>query len=128
MKFIPLLVFISILPFSVLAETPPGHPPVDHKAMTEQLNLDESADSMTLQAKVISTITVESGYIYIQVDPDNGDEDLWIALPELVDIKKGDTVHYKEGPKMKDFESKSLSRTFPSVMFLSNIKVTHNNE
>ncbi len=83
---------------------------------------------MTLQAKVISTITVESGYIYIQVDPDNSDEDLWIALPELVDIKEGDTVRYKEGPKMKDFESKSLNRTFPSVMFLSNIKVTHNNE
>ena len=122
MKYINYILFFSVLSVTALADSPPGHPPVDHKAMMEQIGQSESDSDLNLQGKAVSVLPV-SGYVYIEVAPDDG-EKFWMAVPENVVVKEGDTVHYKEGPIMTDFESKSLNRTFPSVMFLSRVIIT----
>jgi hypothetical protein len=124
MKFMPFILFISFFTASALAETPPGHPSVDHKAMMEQIGQSESNEDLNLQGEAITVIPV-SGYVYIEVAPAEG-EKVWMAVPEDVVVKEGDTVHYREGPVMTDFTSKSLDRTFPAVMFLSRVVITSN--
>jgi hypothetical protein len=105
------------------AGAPAGHPPIDHKAMMKQVEDVESDSELNLQGKAVSVLPVK-GYVYIEVVPDEG-EKVWIAVPEDVVVKEGDTVHYKSGPVMLDFTSKSLDRTFSSVMFLPRV-VTSN--
>jgi hypothetical protein len=128
MKLAQIIFSITIITASTIsaAATPPGHPPVDHKAIMEQAKQSGSDSDLNLQGKAISVLPV-SGYVYIEVAHDEGDN-LWMAVPEDVVVKEGDTVHYKEGPIMQDFKSKSLDRTFPSVMFLSRVLITSNNE
>lgn len=105
------------------AGAPAGHPSIDHKAMMKQVG-DLAPDSeLNLQGKAVTVLPVK-GYVYIEVAPDEG-EKVWIAVPEDVTVKEGDTVHYKSGPVMLDFTSKSLDRTFASVMFLPRV-VTSN--
>ncbi len=124
MKFILFLFLISIFTASAVAETPAGHPPLDHKAMMEQIGTSESNEDLNLQGEAITVLPV-SGYVYIEVAPAEG-EKVWMAVPEDVVVKEGDTVHYREGPVMTDFTSRSLDRTFPAVMFLSRVVITSN--
>ncbi len=122
MKFIPFILFCCAFVTTAAAETPPGHPPIDHKEMTEQMMQEQPAMPFKNRGKVVTLISVNN-YVYLEVDPDEGDKNVWIALPETVDVKEGDMVRYKDGPIMKDFTSSSLNRTFESVIFLSDVIV-----
>ena len=124
MKFISFVIFFSMFASAVLAGTPTGHPPMDHKAMMDKITDGEavSESDMKQQGKAVSVLPV-SGYVYIEVAPAEG-ENIWMAVPEGVVVKEGDTVHYNDGPMMTDFTSKTLDRTFPSVMFLGKVVVT----
>jgi len=62
-----------------------------------------------------------SGYTYMLVSS-NGN-DIWVAIPETT-VKNGAEVTYYEGMEMKDFNSKTLNRTFPSIIFSSGIAGT----
>jgi len=126
MKYFSVVFMISIFSTAIFAETPAGHPSVDHKAMMNQIVEGEPDSDLNLQGKAISVLPV-SGYVYIEVSPESGDK-FWMAVPEDIVVKEGDTVRYKEGPVMTDFKSKSLDRTFPSVMFLSKVIITSNTQ
>jgi hypothetical protein len=63
--------------------------------------------------KIIETMN-SGGYTYILVDA--GTAKTWVALPET-SVKVGDTVHYTEGMLMQNFHSKTLNRTFASLVF-----------
>jgi hypothetical protein len=63
--------------------------------------------------KIIETMN-SGGYTYILVD--SGTAKTWVALPEMT-VKIGDAVHYAEGMLMQDFHSKTLNRTFASLVF-----------
>jgi hypothetical protein len=72
------------------------------------------ANSMTAESgKIIETMNA-SGYTYLLID--SGTARTWVAIPETT-VKVGDTVHYANGMIMKDFHSKTLNRTFASVVF-----------
>ena len=72
------------------------------------------AASMTGESgKIIETMNA-SGYTYLLVD--SGAARTWVAIPETT-VKVGETVHYAKGMVMKDFHSKTLNRTFASVVF-----------
>ena len=123
MNYLLVIIPLCLAATLAAADTPPGHPPIDHKAMIDQMGQSGGeVDDYNLKGTTISVQPV-SGYVYIEVAPESG-ENLWIAVPEDVKVEVGDTIHYKEGPIMKDFLSKSLNTTFPTVMFLSNVKVT----
>lgn len=55
-----------------------------------------------------------SGYTYLYVDSGGSKE--WVAIPETA-VSVGDKVSYNQGMEMKDFHSKSLDRTFPTIIF-----------
>ncbi len=89
--------FLFLLPSGILYATPA--PP------TEKDNI--------ITAKVIDTMN-SGGYTYMQVD--NGGKPEWVAIPES-EIKKGKEVRFYRGMLMKDFTSKTLNRTFATVIF-----------
>ncbi|MEI7500227.1 MAG: GW dipeptide domain-containing protein [Bacteroidota bacterium] len=56
-----------------------------------------------------------SNYTYLQVEENN--KKFWIAIVRA-DAKPGDSVYYTNDSEMKDFLSKELGRTFPSIYFV----------
>ena len=69
--------------------------------------------------KVLSTISVPS-YTYVEVS--QGKKTLWLAAATSP-VKKGDMVRFDEGMVMHNFHSKSLNRTFPSIVFVNSLVV-----
>jgi hypothetical protein len=59
-----------------------------------------------------------SGYTYLLVAQNNGD--VWVAIPETA-VNVGDKVNYFTGMEMKNFTSKTLDRTFSSIIFSSGL-------
>lgn len=59
-----------------------------------------------------------SGYTYMLVT--SAGKDIWVAIPET-QVEAGTTVNYYQGMEMKDFNSKTLNRTFDSIIFSSGI-------
>ncbi|WP_163337260.1 DNA-binding protein [Desulfopila sp. IMCC35008] len=76
-----------------------------------------SAVSMAQAGSITGTVleTMNSGgYTYILVDSTTAKQ--WVAIPETT-IDTGARVTYLEGMKMQNFHSKSLDRTFPTIIF-----------
>jgi hypothetical protein len=59
-----------------------------------------------------------SGYTYMLVT--SAGKDIWVAIPETP-VKNGAEIKYYQGMEMKEFNSKTLNRTFPSIIFSSGI-------
>ncbi len=83
------------------------------------LVLHSRADSTNglIEGTVLETMDA-AGYTYVNVSSAQGP--VWIALPET-DVKKGATLSFATGMEMKDFHSKSLNKTFTSIMFSEGI-------
>ena len=75
---------------------------------------------MAGEGKVVSSITT-AGYTYVEVDQ-NG-KNMWIAA-NLIKVKPGNRIRFDEGAMMTNFHSNSLNRTFPAVLFVSQVAVT----
>jgi len=71
-----------------------------------------------LSGKVLQTMN-SGGYSYVNLQKTNGDK-LWVAIPETT-VKTGDKLTFKGGMEMRNFESKSLKRTFESIVFSDGI-------
>ncbi len=72
-----------------------------------------SGGGQAISGKVMQSMNA-AGYTYLQVATDGGEN--WVAIPET-QIETGATVSYLDGMVMRDFTSKSLNRTFPSIVF-----------
>jgi hypothetical protein len=74
----------------------------------------------------VTEVIQTSNYTYLQVEENN--IKFWIAVVR-VEAKPGDSVYYTKASEMKNFVSKELGRTFPSVFFVqdpSNKLITEN--
>jgi len=78
--------------------------------------------SATHSAKVLETLN-SGGYTYIKVQ--EGSNSYWIAMTQR-DVKKGDTIKYNEQGWMKNFHSKTLNRTFDTILFASDASTQAN--
>ena len=76
----------------------------------------------THQVTVIEKIAA-GGYIYLNV-LEKGKE-YWMAVPGR-QIEIGATYYYDGGMEMRNFESKTLKRTFESVIFAEGVRETKN--
>jgi hypothetical protein len=65
------------------------------------------------EGKVIETMN-SGGYTYLLVE--SGTDRTWVAIPET-SVKAGESVRYQPGMTMKDFHSKTLDRTFATLIF-----------
>ncbi len=74
---------------------------------------DMPPSSEVLSGTVMETMDA-AGYTYVQLDTPGGP--LWAALPQSA-VKVGDAISITPGMEMKNFHSKVLDRTFPSILF-----------
>ena len=77
----------------------------------------EKKAAATQTGKVLETLNA-SNYTYVRVD--TGREKLWLAVPQIK-VKAGEKVTFGAGLPMKNFQSKSLGRTFDTVYFVDQI-------
>jgi hypothetical protein len=64
---------------------------------------------------VVNEVIHTTNYTYLEVE-ENGQK-YWIAVVRS-DNEKGDSVYFSQAFEMKNFQSKELNRTFPSVLFV----------
>ena len=65
--------------------------------------------------------TAEYTYCKVKVASD----EFWIAISKMP-VKKSQTLYFNQGLEMKDFHSKELDRTFPSVFFVQEVSTDPN--
>ena len=73
--------------------------------------------STAFTAKILETLQ-SGGYTYMKVQ--EGKKSYWIAMTQR-DVKVGDTIKYDEQGWMKNFHSKTLNRTFESILFAGDV-------
>lgn len=96
---------------------PPGHPPVGGSASQPA----PAGNDETVQGEIKQTIDAGK-YLYLELDRGTATE--WAAVLKA-DVKIGDVVRVANAHRMRDFQSKSLNRTFESIWFgtLGGVKV-----
>jgi hypothetical protein len=118
-----LLVLLALAIFSSLAfaqPLPAGHPPVD----TKKEGKGAPDAQLPQKAKVLSSIDAAQ-YTYLEVTQNK--KTLWLAAATVA-AKKGDMIRFDDGMVMTNFHSKTLNRTFPSVLFVNRVVVTSEKE
>ena len=71
--------------------------------------------------KVLS-VTAAAGYNYLEVD--SAGQKKWLAAPVGV-VEVGNTVSWTGGAPMHNFTSKSLKRTFDTILFVGAVNVSN---
>lgn len=74
--------------------------------------------AISLSGKVVETMN-SGGYTYVSLE-NNGNK-IWVAVPATV-VKVGQDVVCQPGMEMKNFTSKTLNRTFASIIFSGGIR------
>ncbi len=118
MKSLLLTLALAVAGTAYAQALPPGHPAMDTKAQT-------AGDAQLPQkAKVLSTVDAKP-YTYLEVSQNK--KTLWLAA-NATPAKKGDVIRFDDGMVMTNFHSKTLNRTFPSVLFVNRVVVTKEKE
>ena len=99
-------------PQTAQPSTPRAMPPL-HEPSGMMPPAKGSAPAVVIKGEVLETIDV-TRYTYIRLQH-NGEE-LWAAVPKTP-LEVGKPVEIVQSVVMKDFESKTLKRTFPSIVF-----------
>ena len=68
---------------------------------------------MPLSGKVVETMD-SGGYTYVYLE--NNGKKTWVAIPATA-VKVGQALTCQPGMEMKNFTSKTLQRTFESIIF-----------
>ncbi|MBT3725161.1 MAG: hypothetical protein HOG41_17440 [Gammaproteobacteria bacterium] len=76
-----------------------------------------SAQPLSQAGKVSEIINVK-GYIYLRLE----EPAIWIATSPLA-VSKGDIINYSGGMEMRDFYSKTLNRSFKSIIFVQSVSL-----
>ncbi|MEQ1814265.1 MAG: hypothetical protein ABL860_07425 [Candidatus Nitrotoga sp.] len=103
--------------------TPPGAsphtvPPASHMlGNSASTPAPISAESLPNAGKVLEVIETDL-YSFIEVTSNNGP--VWLATTKTK-ILKGDNIRYGQGAAMSNFTSRTLNRTFPSIIFIDRI-------
>jgi len=92
---------------------PAGHPKIELPTQSTTHQKSEAISGKVLQ------LMNSGGYSYIYLQKDNN-EKIWIAVTETK-ANVGDRMSFKEGLVMKNFESKTLKRTFDTVIFSNGV-------
>jgi hypothetical protein len=101
---------------------PSGTLPAGHPAINGQNDTLATMPGkfQTQQGTVLSVINIPE-FTYLEVSQDN--QTHWIVAASVVDVKKGDAIEFDSGTTVKNFTSKTLNRTFPSISFVNHVTV-----
>lgn len=110
---LPLALSLLLVATGALAETAPmragGPPPVAAPAPAPAATIT--------RGKVLETMNA-ANYTYARVQTDSGEK--WVAGPQTT-LKVGDQVEWPGGVEMKNFTSKSMGKTFESILFVDRL-------
>ncbi|MBI4682266.1 MAG: SH3-like domain-containing protein [Nitrospirae bacterium] len=81
----------------------------------KKAEMKSKQDDSSLSGKVVETMD-SGGYSYVKVEK-NG-KTTWVAVPKMK-VTVGQEVSFAPGMVMQNFESKTLKRTFESIVFSS---------
>lgn len=96
--------------------------PAGHQlSPAQQQALDEAKD-MPKQGTVLELMHA-SGYTYMKVDV-GSDKPLWIAVT-MMRAQPNDTVQWGDAAVMHNYTSKSLHRTFDTILFASSASIVN---
>jgi hypothetical protein len=118
-RLLPLafIVLCSVVSNSLAApntpNVPAGHPKIEYPTQSTTHQQSEPISGKVTQ------VMNSGGYSYIYLQKDNG-EKIWLAVKETK-ANVGDRMSFMEGLVMKNFESKSLKRTFDTIIFSNGI-------
>ena len=119
-----LFAFVALVILSsttALAALPDGHPSAASGAEMLQPAANTPASQLPQKGKVVSLINTDQ-YTYVEVSQDKVKGTVWLASTTVV-VKKGDQIRFDDGFVMSNFYSKTLKRTFPKVLFVSQVVV-----
>lgn len=77
-----------------------------------------SADDKGAGGGTVAETMVSGGYVYVRL----AEDDSWLASSP-VPVSVGDRVAYASGAMMKDFYSRTLDRTFDSILFVMKLDI-----
>lgn len=98
------------------AQKPAGHPDAKNKAKPKGMAAmfgSGGGESGTLSGKVVETRDA-GGYTYINLEKDG--KQTWAAVP-VMKVTVGEQLELQPGAVMTNFTSKSMNKTFESVVF-----------
>ena len=114
MKIICMILLLCLLAMGI-------YPGADVSANPPQA---DSGKANVLSGKVLETM--DSGrYTYVLLEEEDGN--LWVAIPRM-EVKTGQEISLRNGIEMKDFESKTLDRIFPKIIFSGGLADQHNKQ
>jgi hypothetical protein len=120
MKTLSILFALVLSASAVAGETAkPANPHAGMPSANPHAGAGMNSLTLSQSGTVLSTIDVPT-YTYVEVS--QGKKTMWLAAL-TTPVKKGDMVHFDNGMPMKNFYSKSLKRTFPSIVFVSQLVV-----
>jgi hypothetical protein len=79
----------------------------------KKMKAETSPDSASLSGKVVETMNA-GGYTYVSIE--KAGKKTWVAVP-MTEVKVGQELTFQPGAEMRNFTSKSLNRTFDSIIF-----------
>ncbi len=74
-----------------------------------------------MHSTVVKEVIPADSYTYLNVEEKG--KDYWIAV-RAMDVKPGEKVYFSKTMEMKDFHSKTLDRTFESILFVEDAAKT----
>jgi hypothetical protein len=108
-------------PAQPVAATPAQQQQPASKALSPaQQQAVDAAKGLPKQGTVTEMMHA-AGYTYMNVDTGTG-KPVWIAAT-MMRVKNGNTVQWADAAVMRNFNSKSLHRTFDEILFVSNASV-----
>ena len=102
------MILSAVSAFAVTDKPSPVPPPE-----TKVEKAGASLNSSSFSGKVVETMNA-GGYTYVSVEKDG--KKTWIAIP-VTEVKVGQEVTYQPGAEMRNFTSKTLNKTFDSIIF-----------
>jgi hypothetical protein len=87
----------------------------------EEFKISEPDEKAPFHKGVVVETMNSNGYTYILMKNEAG-KHFWIACLE-VPVKKGDKITAPQGYIMRDFTSKTLKKTFSSILFIAGVEV-----
>lgn len=114
MRSISALLALLVFSAAAVAADAPAAPaaPAGHAAAKQ-------ATEFAHKGKVLNSINAS---IYTYVEVADGNKTVWLAAPTVA-VKKGDTVGFDDGSIMTNFFSKSLNRTFETLIMVNKVVV-----
>jgi len=91
---------------------PPGHPAIGQMAQPAQ-GSPSASSGPRISGKVVETMN-SGGYTYVNLEKDG--KKRWVAVPAM-QVTVGQEMEFRNGAVMNNFSSKSLNRTFDSIIF-----------